>query len=322
MEKELKLNVTAAELAAARVRVYGKAQNRTALGIINAYLVQYPHVTLEELKKAFPDNLNKDDDMFRTRAEYDALVATGNEWYVKGQGYFVKDDEWLTLGDGEKVAFVRIWQGDSLLRLAEWAKQYKIVVADFEASKQKGVKGSYELEYLNGYVPPVPTGKKKIPAWLWALLGLLVIGAIAAAFLLGNSGKKVETVEKTVVVHDTLYVQQLAEIEKNFNAAEFEVGKAELSDEAKLVLHDLGKLMQQNADLRVSIEGHTSAEGTADFNQKLSEDRAQAAVDFLTQHESIDASRLAAKGYGSSKLKNADDPKAQENRRTEFVVIE
>lgn len=189
-------------------------------------------------------------------------------------------------------------------------------------------KGGFRLEYLNGYEPPVSACKKKIPAWLWALLGLLVIGAIAAAFFLGNAGKKVETVEvektveKQVVVHDTLYVQQLEEIEKNFNAAEFEVNKADLSDEAKFVLHDLGKLMQKNPDLRLSIEGHTSADGDAALNQKLSEARAQAAVDFLTQHEGVDSTRLEAKGYGSSRLKNADDPKASENRRTEFVVIE
>ena len=82
------------------------------------------------------------------------------------------------------------------------------------------------------------------------------------------------------------------------------------------------KKAQKNPDLRLSIEGHTSADGDAALNQKLSEARAQAAVDFLTQHEGVDSTRLEAKGYGSSRLKNADDPKASENRRTEFVVIE
>ena len=37
-----------------KVRVYGKAQNRTALGIVNAYLIMYPHATKEDLEKAFP----------------------------------------------------------------------------------------------------------------------------------------------------------------------------------------------------------------------------------------------------------------------------
>lgn len=59
--------------------------------------------------------------------------------------------------------------------------------------------------------------------------------------------------------------------------------------------------MTQNKELRLRIEGHTSAEGDASLNQKLSEERAQAAVDFLVNKEGIDASHLTAAGYGSSK---------------------
>ena len=43
-----------------KVRVYGKAQNRTALGIMHAYMVMYPQATMDDLKKAFPDELNPD----------------------------------------------------------------------------------------------------------------------------------------------------------------------------------------------------------------------------------------------------------------------
>ena len=129
-------------------------------------------------------------------------------------------------------------------------------------------------------------------------------------------------VEKIVVVHDTLYVKQIAEIEEHYNAATFIVGKADLSEDAKFVLHDLAKVMKQNPELRLRLEGHTSAEGDAAFNQRLSEARAQAAVDFLTGHEGIDASRLEAIGKGSSEPKNPSDPTAPENRRTEFIVIE
>lgn len=41
-----------------KIRVHGKAQNRTVLGIVNAYLIMHPQATLEELKTAFPDSLN------------------------------------------------------------------------------------------------------------------------------------------------------------------------------------------------------------------------------------------------------------------------
>lgn len=43
-----------------KVRVYGKAQNRTALGIVHAYMVMYPQATLQDLRRAFPNELNPD----------------------------------------------------------------------------------------------------------------------------------------------------------------------------------------------------------------------------------------------------------------------
>lgn len=308
------INVSAAELATARVRVYGKAMNRTVLGIINAYLLQYPHATLEDLKEAFPNTLataSGKKDMFILKEE----TSNGGSF----NDYFVAEDEIIALADGNSIAVYQMWTKDNFPQFVQWAKQYLIIVAEFEKS-MKGEKGGFRLEYLNGWTPEAPA-KKKMPAWIWAVIALAAIAIAAAAFLLGNSGKQTEVVEKIVEVHDTLYIEKLEEIEKNYNAAEFEVGKAELSDEAKIVLHDLGKLMQQNPDLRLRIAGHTSAEGDADANQKLSEDRAQAAVTFLAEHEGVEASRLEAKGYGSSKLKNAENPNAEENRRTEFEVI-
>lgn len=306
-----------------KVRVYGKAQNRTALGIINAYQVMYPHATLEDLKKAFPDELNPDSGskiILMTMEEVQKNVDEGNEWYVKGQGYFVDEDDLLTMPDKQKVAVVRMWTKESLDRLVNHAKQYGIEIAEFEKG-MKGQKGGFRLEYLNGYVPPVAE-KKKTPAWLWALLALGIIAIAALAFLLGNSGKKTETIveEKTVIVHDTVYMEKIEELETKFNAAQFSQGKAELNDETKFVLHDLAKLMEKNPDVKLKIEGHTSAEGDAATNQKLSEERAKITVDFLIS-QGVSEDRLSYEGLGSSKLKNEADPNAEENRRTEFIVI-
>ena len=105
-------------------------------------------------------------------------------------------------------------------------------------------------------------------------------------------------------------------------AAQFEKGKTELSEDAKFVLHDLAKVLNAHENIKLSIEGHTSAEGDADFNQKLSEARAKAAVDFLVNREGISESRLAYEGFGSTKLKNTEDPNSTENRRIEFIIIE
>ena len=207
--------------------------------------------------------------------------------------------------------------------MVDQGKLYDIEVAEFEKT-MKGEKGGYRLEYLNGYVPPVPVPVKKgFPWWAWLLLALVAIGVIVALCM--PRGEKVVEVEKIVerevVVRDTVYVQLVEEIEREFNAAKFEQGKADLNDDSKLALHDLAKVLKQNPDLRLRIEGHTSAEGDVATNQKLSEARAQAAVDFLVNKEGIDASRLEAVGKGSSEPKDPENPTSDVNRRTEFEIL-
>ena len=323
-----------------KIRVYGKAQNRTALGIMHAYMVMNPQATMEDLQKAFPNELNPDSGV-RINFVRAGEKGTDANW----DGFFQKEDELLTMGDGSQVAVVKMWTKPSFERLVAHAAQYGIEVAQFEEAEGGGKKGSFRLEYLNGFVPPKPElskvetvgenvekpKKKKSLTWLWMLLCLILIALIIFLLMRSCQHKEPETIvvrdtvvqkqEVIVEVHDTLYVEQLAEIEDNFNAAEFKKGKADLSRDAEFVLHDLAKLMKQYPEMKLRIEGHTSAEGDANFNQKLSEARAQAAVTFLVEHEGIDASRLVAEGFGSSKLKNADDPMAPENRRTEFEII-
>ena len=298
-----------------KVRVYGKAQNRTALGIVHAYMIMYPHATFEDLQKAFPDSLTHHPHLF-IPPEMIQNDPNSVNWC------FAEKDELITTADKVKLALIKVWTKPEYDRLVEHAKQYDIEVAEFEKGV-KGQKGGFRLEYLNGYIPPVPQQPKKgVPAWLWAVIGLLIVAIIGLIMWLSLGKKQVVEVEKVVVVHDTLYIRQLHEIERNFNAAEFAQGKAELSEDAKFVLHDLAKLMQENPELKLEIEGHTSAEGDAAVNQQLSEARAQAAVTFLVEREGIDASRLTAIGRGADDPKNADDPYAPENRRTEFVIVE
>lgn len=298
-----------------KIKVYGKAQNRTALGIAHAYVVMYPHATLDDLRKAFPNNVNPDKGV----TENFLPVDEAEKFNEKMSLYFAKPDEVLELQDGSKVALAQVWSKPSFERMVEQGKLYDIEVAEFEKT-MKGEKGGYRLEYLNGYVPPVPAPVKKgFPWWIWLLLALVVAGIIAAVCM--PRGERVVEVEKIVEVRDTVYVQQIADIEASFNAAQFEQGKADLNDDAKLALHDLAKVLKQNPNLKLRIEGHTSAEGEADVNQKLSEARAQAAVDFLVNKEGVDAARLEAVGLGSSKLKNAENPTSDENRRTEFEIL-
>lgn len=309
-----------------KVRVYGKAQNRTVLGIINAYLVMYPHATKEDLDKAFPSS----ELLKRTTGmkDFKSLFRTPEEWKkdVSNQGlWFSESDERLKLQDGTEYILLKLWPKEAFEDMVSHASMYGIEVAKFEQG-EKGVKGGYRLEYLNGYVPPV-VATKKTPIWLWILIALAAI-AILLWLLLGKSEpqpqtiEKIVEVEKVVIVRDTVYMKEIEDIEKNFNAAKFEQGKADLAEDAKFVLHDLAKVMNKNPEVKLKIQGHTSAEGDAAYNQKLSEARAKAAVDFLVEQKGVDINRLSYEGLGSSMPKIAENPMAPENRRTEFIVIE
>lgn len=297
---------TAAEIANAKVRVYGKAQNRTVLGIVHAYMVMFPHAKLEDLRKAFPNSLNPTSGVSEL-----FVVATKPAQKGEWHGYFDLPEELLTMGDGTKVQLANMWTKQTFEKVVFHAKQYGIVVADFEKAAGGAKKGGFRLEYLNGYVPPVPE-EKKSKWWLWLII-ILLLAALAAYFAFKPAEKEIVEVEKIV------YVDRVEEIEKDFNSATFIAGKADLSDDAKFVLHDLAQLMDKNPELKLQLVGHTSSEGDPTYNQKLSEARAQAAVDFLVGR-GIAADRLEAIGKGSSEPIDENNPEA--NRRTEFIVIE
>lgn len=311
-----------------KVRVYGKAQNRTALGIANAYLVMYPHATLEDLNKAFPIDLNsgtpssdkifvdiKDKDKFKTKKE-------GKSTFERL--FFEQPDEVLKLKDGTIACMLEMWTKEDYEKIVNHAKLYDIEIADFKP-KEGFRKGGFTLEYLNGYIPPAPPEEKKSKLWLWLLLLLLLLFIGLLVFFLSSRKTPEQVIVekeviKEVIVRDTVFVKMLAEIEKNFNTAQFQAGKADLSEDAKFVLHDLAKLLNSNPDMKLKIVGHTSKEGDEDFNQKLSEDRAKAAVDFLVNERGVDAKKLEYKGVGSSQP--IDQNQLDINRRTEFIIVE
>ena len=131
-----------------QVKVYAKAQNRLALGIIKAFYALNPQSKLGDLKKAFPDGLNPDcgsKQIFMSEKEIKKHIDSGEEWYASARGYFVGDDEWLVMSNGERVGVVSMWSKPSIDRLIEQAKKYGI-----EAVESDEKRGTYRLEYLNG----------------------------------------------------------------------------------------------------------------------------------------------------------------------------
>ena len=102
----------------------------------------------------------------------------------------------------------------------------------------------------------------------------------------------------------------------------FDFNKATLRPESVAELDRLNKFMTDTPSLKVEISGHTDNIGTAAVNQKLSENRAKAVVDYLLD-KGVDKDRLAFKGYGFTQPVASNDTQEgrQQNRRTEFKIM-
>jgi len=87
------------------------------------------------------------------------------------------------------------------------------------------------------------------------------------------------------------------------------------------VMDEVVQALNDNKGFRVQVEGHASSEGGDEHNQTLSEQRAEAVLNYLVTH-GIDKERLAAKGFGSSVPLDTNETIAgrENNRRVDFVV--
>ena len=102
----------------------------------------------------------------------------------------------------------------------------------------------------------------------------------------------------------------------------FDFDKATLRDESTSELERLTKLLNDVPTLKIEISGHTDSKGADAYNQKLSERRAHAVVNYLVAAGIVE-DRLTYKGVGEAEpvATNDTDEGRQENRRTEFKVI-
>jgi len=109
----------------------------------------------------------------------------------------------------------------------------------------------------------------------------------------------------------------------------FEFNKASLTLEGKEMLKKNVKVMEDNPALMVQISGHASASGSAKYNQKLSERRANAAKGYLVNEGNIAPERIETIGYGETRPAQVEsDPAdfnseaAKANMRVVFEVNE
>ena len=76
------------------------------------------------------------------------------------------------------------------------------------------------------------------------------------------------------------------------------------------------------AAAKFRIAGHTDGQGPDDYNQTLSERRAEAALRYLVDQGGVDPARLTAIGYGRHQLYDAANPAAAVNRRVQVIRLD
>lgn len=159
--------------------------------------------------------------------------------------------------------------------------------------------------------------------------GNTAIGAIAGAAIGGVAGGYIgkymdkQAAEMESQVKD-VKVERVGEgIALNFDSALlFDFGKSTLRSETKTNLDKLADILKKYPDTNILIEGDTDSVGSEEFNQKLSEQRAQAVANYLVSIN-VGHSRLTTIGYGETQPTdtNLTEEGRQANRRVEIAII-
>ncbi|MFC3392949.1 OmpA family protein [Aidingimonas halophila] len=101
----------------------------------------------------------------------------------------------------------------------------------------------------------------------------------------------------------------------------FDFDSSDLTNEARRALDDVTEVLNAYPDTRIDIAGHTDSTGAEDYNQRLSERRAESVGTYLRQG-GITSSRLSMTGYGESRpvASNDTDSGRAQNRRVEITL--
>lgn len=107
----------------------------------------------------------------------------------------------------------------------------------------------------------------------------------------------------------------------------YDYDKWDIRPDAEPTLNRLADVLRQNPGIRIELGSHTDCRGNNNYNEDLSQKRAQSAVNYLIG-KGIDSGRLSAKGYGETQpamtcaCSKCSEAEHQANRRTTFKIVE
>ena len=162
-------------------------------------------------------------------------------------------------------------------------------------------------------------GKGKNAA-LGAVLGGIV-GGVAGGVIGNKMDKQAKDIKNALPGAEVERVGEGIKITLSENMVNFAFNSAELTSSAKTNLDKLATVLINNPDTNINIYGHTDNKGTAQVNQKISENRANSVKNYLIS-KGIASSRMITMGRGFSEpiASNDTDAGRAQNRRVEFAT--
>lgn len=136
-----------------------------------------------------------------------------------------------------------------------------------------------------------------------------------------GADEKTYTINLEIILDKIYYDKEI-----NISDIFYEYDRWELTPQAIPNLQKLADLMIQNPQINIQLSSHTDCRGDAEYNQILSQRRAQSVVDFLIA-KGISETKLYAQGYGKERLivlcdcLKCTEEEHQANRRTSFTIL-
>lgn len=157
-------------------------------------------------------------------------------------------------------------------------------------------------------------------AALGAILGG-VIGGVAGNVIGNKMDKQAKEIKETLPGAEVERVGEGIKITMNESIVTFAFDSSNLTTLAKTNLDKLVQVLVNNPDTNINIYGHTDSKGSDDYNQKLSERRANSVKAYLVS-KGIASSRMFALGEGESMPVASNDTEEgrAKNRRVEFAI--
>jgi OOP family OmpA-OmpF porin len=194
--------------------------------------------------------------------------------------------------------------------------------------RKPGALGTSELQVLRNFTAAIRRIGGQVlsedagNAYLRVEQGGREIFAHVAAYEPGESYRL--TIVERPAMRQTITASQLIdELNRAGSVAlriHFDPNKATILPDSQPILEQVAELMRSQAELRLSVEGHTDNTGTAQANKALSQRRAESVVAALVQ-KGVARARLAAVGWGQERpvADNLSDQGRDKNRRIELV---